>query len=111
MDAAPGWMRFGFSVFQGLKDVGDVIEVFPSASYTQLVDSDEPRLDFSFRDFAWGPKDMLDAYLAALTALEYKNGNGSDVGGGDGLGTIVLPRPLVDAPAALLIWPASGTTG
>lgn len=105
-DAAPGWMRFGFSVFEALKGVGEVLEVFPSASYSQLLESDEPRLEVSFRGFARGPKDMLDAYLGAITALEYKKGNGTAVGGGDGLGTIVLPRPLGEAPSALLTWPA-----
>jgi predicted nuclease with RNAse H fold len=105
-DAAPGWMQFGFSVFEALSALGDVLEVFPSASYTQLVGSDEPRLELSFRGFAQGPKDMLDAYLSAITALEYRKGNGVSVGGGDGLGEIVLPRPLVEAPAELLTWPA-----
>jgi hypothetical protein len=104
-EAAPGWMRFGFSVFRALGEVAEVLEVFPSASYTQLRDSDEPRLELSFRGFAPRPKDMLDAYLGAVTVLEYKKGNGSEVGGGDGLGAIVLPRPIVGAPLSLLSWP------
>jgi predicted nuclease with RNAse H fold len=105
-DAAPGWMRFGFSLFRALEGSGEVLEVFPSASYTQLNESDEPRLEISFRAFAPGPKDMLDAFLGAVTVLEYKKGNGSEVGGGDGLGSIVLPRPIVGAPASLLTWPS-----
>jgi len=106
VEAAPPWMRFGFSLYRALQALGDVLEVFPSASYRQLAELDGPRVNLSFRAFARGPKDMLDAYVGAVTALEYKKGNGSEVGGGDGLGSIVLPRPVVAAPAALLVWPA-----
>jgi predicted nuclease with RNAse H fold len=108
-DAAPGWMRFGFSLFEALAPLGHVVEVFPTASYNQLVDSDEPRLDLPLRAFARGPKDVLDAYVAAVTAREWARGNGAEVGGGDGLGTIVLPRPIVGAPAAVLTWPLSSS--
>jgi hypothetical protein len=47
-------------------------------------DLDEPRLDFSFRNFARGPKDMLNAYIGAVTVLEFKTGRGSEVGGAMG---------------------------
>jgi predicted nuclease with RNAse H fold len=106
-DAAPGWMRFGFSLFEALRDCGDVVEVFPSASYTMLNAFDTPRLDLPLRDFARGPKDMLDAYIGALTAREFATGRGCEVGGGDGLGTIVLPCPLEKSPPALLSWPGA----
>ena len=105
--AAPGWMRLGFSLFTALEGFGEVHEVFPTASYSQLAESDGPRLEMSFCGFTRGPKDMLDAYVGALTVLEYKKGNGSAVGGGDDLGEIVLPRPVVNAPAALFVWPPS----
>jgi hypothetical protein len=37
---------------------------------------------------------MLDALVAAATVLEFVNERGSEVGGGDGLGAIILPRPM-----------------
>jgi len=37
---------------------------------------------------------MLDACLAAATLREFISGRGEQVGGGDGLGTIVLPRSI-----------------
>ena len=37
---------------------------------------------------------MLDARVAAVTVQEFIAGRGSEAGGGDGLGTIILPRPL-----------------
>ena len=100
-------MRFGFSLFEALSDVGQVLEVFPSASYTLLNGADEPRLELPFRDFARGPKDLLDAYVAALTVHEFSRGRGCEAGGGDGFGSIVLPKALAEAPAALLTWPAA----
>jgi predicted nuclease with RNAse H fold len=108
-EAAPGWMRFGFSLFEALRAYGTVLEVFPSASYTMLADRDEPRLEMPLRDFARGPKDMLDAYIGALTVREFIQGRGCEVGGGDGLGSIVLPGPLEKIPPALLAWPGEPT--
>ena len=32
--------------------------------------------------------------MAAATVREFEEGRGTEVGGGDGLGTIILPRPL-----------------
>jgi len=105
--AAPGWMRLGFSLFAALEGLGEVHEVFPTASYAQLAESAEARLEMSFYGSAKGRKDVLDAYIGALTVLEYKIGNGFAVGGGDDLGTIVLPRPVLNAPADLCVWPST----
>mgnify|MGYP005849327221 CR=1 FL=1 len=46
-----------------------------------------------------GVKDMLDASVAAITVFEFVKGHGCEVGGGDGLGTILLPRKLIIQPA------------
>ena len=57
----------------------------------------------------WGrghPKDMLDAAIGALTVREFEAGRGCEVGGGDGLGTIILPRPIPEPIEAVLTWPA-----
>jgi hypothetical protein len=48
---------------------------------------------------------MLDAVVAALTGMEFMAGHGQEVGGGDGLGTIVLPRPIANPIDAVLRWP------
>jgi hypothetical protein len=37
---------------------------------------------------------MLDAVLAAVVVREYTLGRGCAVGGGDAMGTIILPRPV-----------------
>jgi hypothetical protein len=66
-----------------------------------------PRMTVDLRGFAAGPKDMLDAYVGAVTVGEFIAGRGSEVGGGDGLGTIVLPKTLPSANPALLQWPDS----
>ena len=51
---------------------------------------------------------MLDAWVAAATVREFVAGNGAEVGGGDGLGTIILPRPLPDPVVKeVLVWPKS----
>jgi len=50
---------------------------------------------------------MLDAWVAAATVREFVTGNGTDVDGGDGLGTIILPRPLPNPIInAVLDWPS-----
>jgi hypothetical protein len=43
-----------------------------------------------------------------VSVREFIAGRGVEVGGGDGLGTIVLPRPLSSTQAAhaALSWPA-----
>lgn len=104
---APAWMQHGFSIFAALQGRAECLEVFPSASYRMLNGSHDVRIDITLAEFAPGPKDMLDAVVAARTALEYIRGRGQEIGGGDGLGTIVLPR-RIDAPIAeVMQWPGS----
>ena len=92
---APEWMRLGFTLFEALADRAHVSEVFPTATYNALRGMrDAPEVTISLRGFAPGPKDMLDAAAAAVTVMAFAQGRGHEVGGGDGLGTIVLPRPL-----------------
>jgi hypothetical protein len=56
--------------------------------------------------FAHDPKDVLDAVMAAVTVGEFRAGRGAEVGGGDGLNTIILPAPLrEDGPQGVLQWP------
>lgn len=102
---APPWMRLGFELFPALEEPGPAHEVFPSATYAQLNSCDEPEVCLSFPGFADGPKDMLDAVAAAVTVAEYAAGRGMEVGGGDGLGSIILPRSIADYPPELLRWP------
>jgi hypothetical protein len=50
---------------------------------------------------------MLDAWVAAVTVREFVNGKGTEIGGGDGFGTIILPRPLSDPVInEVLEWPS-----
>ena len=106
---APSWMQLGFILFEALQDSEFVFEVFPSASYSMLRDRKQPMVSIHFASFVYGPKDMLDACIAALTVHEFINGRGSEVGGGDGLGTIVLPTELPDPPFPdVLQWPDEG---
>jgi hypothetical protein len=59
-----------------------------------------------------GPKDMLDALVAAATVRECAEGRGSEVGGGDGLGTIILPRRLPEPVIEeILAWPGQRSAG
>lgn len=87
------WMQLGFSNFDSLKDFPFVYEVFPSASY-KMLENENVKYELCLNDFTAGVKDMLDASAAALTAFEFVNGQGCEVGGDDGLGTIVLPRKI-----------------
>lgn len=100
----PQWMHHGFALFETLGQ-GNCHEVFPTASYKLLsgVASCAVRMDFS--GFEPGPKDMIDAIVAAVTVREYLAGRGQAVGNGDGLGCIILPRPIVRPIAAVLEWP------
>jgi hypothetical protein len=77
-----------------LNGLATVHEVFPTASYTLLQGNTDVRIDADFSACSPGPKDMLDAWVAAATVREFEEGRGTEVGGGDGLGTIILPRPL-----------------
>jgi predicted nuclease with RNAse H fold len=98
-------MQLGVALFQALGSRYPVYEAFPSASYRQLQGDPSLRIRVRLGDFHAGPKDMLDAYMAAATVREYTRGAGCAVGGGDGLGTIILPRP-VESTSAVLDWPA-----
>ena len=87
-------MRLGFDLFKAFDAAGfRTHEVFPSASYEQLAD-ETLKFEMSTAGLRPRPKDMLDAYVAAVTVAEFAQGRGCEVGGGDGLGTIVLPRPV-----------------
>ena len=106
VSAAPPWMRLGFELFTRLAGALRIHEVLPSASYRLLRDQSLP-VQVDLGAFAPGPKDMLDAYVCAATVLEFENGRGCSVGGGDGLGPIVLPRPLPEPIEAVLHWPTT----
>ena len=65
-----------------------------------------PYLDADFSARKPGPKDMLDAWVAAVTVREFVEGRGAEVGSGDVLGTIILPRPLPEPVIEeVLEWP------
>jgi hypothetical protein len=104
-EAAPEWMQHGFSIFEALDGRVQTVEVFPSASYRMLNEVKDLRIDMPLSGFLPGPKDMLDAVVAALTGLEFLAGRGQEIGGGDGLGTIVLPRPIAKPIDEVLNWP------
>jgi len=91
---APDWMLLGFKLYSALEDFAKVYEVFPTASYALLEGNPDVRIEADFSACKPGPKDMLDALVAAATVREFTKGRGTEVGGGDGLGTIILPRPL-----------------
>ena len=103
---APPWMLLGFKLYSALKNHAKVYEVFPTASYACLQGNSDVRIEADFSACKPGPKDMLDAWVAAATVKEFVNGRGTEVGGGDGLGTIMLPRPLPDPVInEVLEWP------
>jgi hypothetical protein len=93
-EAAPEWMKLGFKLFSNLEGLVTTYEVFPTASYALLKGNTNVRINIDFSACQPGPKDMLDAWVAAATVMEFIEGRGTEVGGGDGLGTIILPRPL-----------------
>jgi hypothetical protein len=102
---APPWMELGFALFRAAGSADRVVEVFPSATYRVL--RSPLRLTVDLSAFGPGPKDMLDAAAGAATVLALYRGAGCEVGGGDGLGTIALPRPLTEKEAASPVhrWP------
>lgn len=103
---APAWMELGFALFRSLGGSWSVYEVFPTASYRLLAGLDSPTIPLSFKKFSPGPKDMLDAAVAAFTLAELVAGRGCEVGGGDGFGTIALPTDLpVPSSHPVLTWP------
>ena len=100
------WMDLGFRLFEALGGYPHVHEVFPSASYNMLEDNRDVNIRINFAQFVFNPKDMLDACLAAATVREFIQGRGEEVGGGDGLGTIVLPRPITNGRMEeIFSWP------
>jgi hypothetical protein len=106
LSEAPEWMNLGFRLYSVLEGLATVYEVFPSASYVLLQGNTDIRLDIDFSACKPGPKDMLDAWIAAATVREFVKGSGAEVGGGDGLGTIILPRPLPEpVREEVLQWP------
>jgi predicted nuclease with RNAse H fold len=103
---SPQWMQLGFALFGCLADCEHVFEAYPAASLHLLQGRPQPQVTISFASFRPGPRDMLDACLAALTVRQFLHGLGSQVGGGDGLGTIILPAPLPVPPDhPVLHWP------
>jgi hypothetical protein len=99
-------MLLGFKLFPVLEDHAIVYEVFPTASYACLQGNCDVRIDADFSAYIPGPKDMLDAWVAAATAQEFVAGKGVEVGGGDGLGTIILSRLLTEPVIKeVLEWP------
>lgn len=104
----PAWMSLGFALFQGAEAAGadPVLEVFPSAAYRALEGASEV-VRVPAGALAPGPKDVLDATMAAATVRRVLEGEGAELGGGDGLGTIALPRRLTreEAASAVHRWP------
>ncbi len=90
---SPAWMKLGYSIYNSLKDFPFVYEVFPSASY-RMLENENVKYELCLNNFVGGVKDMLDASVAAITVYEFVNGRGCQVGGEDGLGTIVLPGKI-----------------
>ena len=103
---APEWMRLGFKLYSVLEDLATAHEVFPSASYASLQGNTDVRINADFSGCFPGPKDILDAWVAAVTVREFVEGRGCEIGGGDGLGTIILPRPMPEPIIdEVLLWP------
>jgi predicted nuclease with RNAse H fold len=99
-------MNRGFKLYSALEGFAKVYEVFPTASYALLQGNTDVRINADFSACQPGPKDMLDAWVAAATVREFIEGRGTEVGGGDGLGTIILPRPMPEpAIEEVLEWP------
>jgi len=105
---APEWMTLGFELFQTLGKIGAMYEVFPSATYAMLKDDPSARLTVNFSN-VWkrGAGDLFDAMAAALTVKEFVEGQGCAVGGGDGQGTIILPRRITNPIQEVLSWPGA----
>jgi predicted nuclease with RNAse H fold len=100
------WMCMGFELYRVFGKAGfSTHEVFPSASYAQLAGED---IDFAVHAMSVGRgvKDIVDAHMAAFTVREFILDRGSQVGGKDGLGTIVLPRK-VTMGSLVHCWPTS----
>jgi len=103
---SPPWMQLGYRLFETLEGLAEAYEAFPSASYRMLKEVDHPQIGLCLKGFDGQIKDMLDACTAAYTVWALLNGRGTEVGGGDGLGTIALPEKVKgpgDHP--VLHWP------
>ena len=101
---APPWMQVGFALFRRLASLTQTFEVFPTASLRLLAQDSEVRLDLPLRALTKQTvADLVDAWLAALTVHAFLAGRGCEVGNGDGLGSIILPRPVV--AHAIRDWP------
>lgn len=103
--AIPPWMKLGFALFDAAHGLGQVHEVFPSAAYRMLEGCNQPTAMLNFSAFGRHPKDMLDACMAAVTVREFAQGRGGETPAGDGMGTIVLPRPLPSTDSGVMHWP------
>lgn len=102
---SPDWMKLGYAIFQTLHKF-QTFEVFPSAAYKLLNGKSDSKIELSFENFSTGPKDMLDAAAAAFTVRELNAGRGEELGGDDGLGTIVIPAIISkELPQSLLEFP------
>lgn len=102
---SPDWMKLGYTIFQTLHNY-QTYEVFPSATYRLLNGKLTSTIELSFENFSAGPKDLLDAAAAALTIKEFYQGRGEELGGDDGLGSIVIPtKKSQNLPKNLLEYP------
>jgi predicted nuclease with RNAse H fold len=91
---SPEWMKLGYGLFEVLSSIGEVYEVFPSATYKLLSKDANAQITLSLKDIDKGPKDMLDAAAASFTVYRYLKGAGTEIGNGDGLGSILLPTKI-----------------
>jgi len=91
------WITLGQQVFTVCEAAGFLtIECFPTASYTCFGQMENFDLHIPGGMFAHSrlAHDILDACVAALTAERFMEGQATELGGGDGYGTIVIPRVL-----------------
>ena len=105
LSETPDWMMAGFKLFKSLQSHPHCYEVFPSASCALLKGDQSVRTDVTLAEFWPSRKDMLDAVLSAITVQEYLAGRGQAVGGGDGLGALILPRPIPKQNPVAFQWP------
>lgn len=91
------WITLGQGVFTACEAAGfTTIECFPTASYTRFGHMDNIEFHIPGRMFAHSrlAHDVLDACVAAMTADMFVAGQATELGGGDGYGTIVVPGVL-----------------
>jgi predicted nuclease with RNAse H fold len=91
------WITLGQQVFTVCEAAGfRTIECFPTATYTRFGQMDNIDLRIPGRMFAHSrlAHDILDACVAAMTADLFGAGQATELGGGDGYGTIVVPGVL-----------------